>query len=131
MALYELDVPAVNPGALEGGERRYGCCHQTETQGHGEKCVPETRATHIEQALERAGISFSRVRDEDKQPGEVTIESFEHVADEDMRITEAYAEKAGLKSLTEAVREPSVVEELRTAQASIQHALFRLGGTRD
>jgi hypothetical protein len=27
------------------------------------------------------------------------------------------------------VREPNVLEELRTARASIEHALFRLGGS--
>jgi hypothetical protein len=32
-------------------------------------------------------------------------------------------------SLLDTVREPNVLEELRTARASIEHALFRLGGS--
>lgn len=59
MALYNLDVPTVTAGT-ESGVARYGCCHKTEEQGHAETCVPETRASYIEAALERTGISFQR-----------------------------------------------------------------------
>jgi len=132
MALYELDVPGVNPGALEGGDSRYGCCHQTAEQGHAETCVPETRARYIEEALERAGISFTRCRQLNLEEGGITAdppyEPYEADGDKQPGL-EATLTDDPAKRLLDTVREPNVIEELRTARASIEHALIRLGGS--
>jgi hypothetical protein len=102
----------------------------------------------IETALTRAGFEFELQRDEDKQPGdEPTLaevrESGSHatipfreplesgrVSSAEPNLGQPPKGRDGLKSLVEAVTEPSVVAELRTARASIEHALFRLGGER-